>query len=271
MATFTFEERRVIFRFLHLRGMKPIEIHQQLSETCNDGVMDVKNVRSWVQQFKEGRTSCENKPKEPRPRTSQSEDMITRVEQMVMEDHRLTVKQIAANAGISIGSADIILHDDLKMRKVSVRWVPRMLTNENKASCVAMCQAILSRDKGMNSAFFSSVVTMDESWMLMFNPETKRQLAQWKHTDSPPPKKFRVTASAEKIMVAMFWNSEGIILTHCVPKNTTVTGETYEDELRTKFLPALREKRPKEAAAVLFHHDNAAPHWAARVHQCFQH
>ena len=57
MATFTFEEQRVIIRFLHLRGMKPIEIHQQLSETCSDGVMDMKNVRSWVRQFKEGRTS----------------------------------------------------------------------------------------------------------------------------------------------------------------------------------------------------------------------
>jgi len=54
MATFIFEEQRVIIRFLHLHGMKHIEIHQQLSETCNDGVMDVKNVRSWVRQFKEG-------------------------------------------------------------------------------------------------------------------------------------------------------------------------------------------------------------------------
>jgi len=35
----------MIIRFLHLRGMKPIEIHQQLSETCSEGVMDVKNVR----------------------------------------------------------------------------------------------------------------------------------------------------------------------------------------------------------------------------------
>jgi len=56
MATFTFEER-VIIRFLHLRGMKAIGIHQQLRETCNDGVMDVKNVRLWVRQFKEGRKS----------------------------------------------------------------------------------------------------------------------------------------------------------------------------------------------------------------------
>ena len=59
MAAFTFEEQRVIIRFLHLRGMKPIEIHRQLSETCSDGVMDVKNVRSWMRQSKEGRTSCD--------------------------------------------------------------------------------------------------------------------------------------------------------------------------------------------------------------------
>jgi len=108
--------------------------------------------------------------------------MIARVEQMVMEDRRLTVKQIAANAGISFGSVDTILNDDVKMWKVSARWVLRMLTDENKASRVAMCQAMLSRDKGMNSAFFSSIVTMDETWMPMFNPETKQQSAQWKLT-----------------------------------------------------------------------------------------
>jgi len=68
METFTFEEQCVIIQFLHLRGMKPIEIHQQLSETCNVGVMDVKSVCSWVRQFTEGRMSCENKPKEPPPR-----------------------------------------------------------------------------------------------------------------------------------------------------------------------------------------------------------
>jgi len=67
--------------------------------------------------------------------------------------------------------------------------------------------------------------------MPMFKPETKQQLAQWKHTDSPPPKKFQVTASAEKMMVAMFWDSKGMILIHFVPKSTTVMGETYEDVL----------------------------------------
>ena len=110
---------------------------------------------------------------------------------------------------------------------------------------------------------------MDETWIPMFNPETKRQSAKWKHSDSPLPKTFRVTASAEKMMVDMFWDSEGLILAHCVPKRTTVTGGNYEDFLRTKFLPALREKRPKKAAAVLFHHDNTPPHWVTRVQHFF--
>jgi len=66
--------------------------------------------------------SCENKPKEPRPHTSPSEDMNARVEQMVTEERCLTVKQIAANAGISVGSVDTILHDDLCFQLVTVKF-----------------------------------------------------------------------------------------------------------------------------------------------------
>ena len=50
----------------------------------------------------------------------------------------------------------------------------------------------------------------------------------------------------------MFWDSEGVILTHCFPKSTAVTGETYEDVLRTKFLPALRENGPKRLQLCSF-------------------
>mgnify|MGYP003623263763 CR=1 FL=1 len=268
MATFSFEDQRVIIRFLHLRGVTPIEIHRQLSETCGDGVMNVKNVRSWVRQFKEGRTSCDNEPKQPRPRTSRSAANIERVEKLVLEDRRVSVKSIASKVGISVGSVHTIMHDDLKMRKVSSRWVPRMLTEDHKAARVTMCQAMLTRDDGMNGTFFSSIVTMDETWMPFFNPETKRQSKQWKHTNSPPPKKFRVSASAEKMMVAMFWDSDGVILTHCVPEGTTVTGASYENVLKNKLLPALREKRPEKAARVLFHQDNAPAH-RANITQAF--
>jgi len=52
------------------------------------------------------------------------------------------VKQIAANAGTSVGYVDNVLHDDLKMRRVSWRWVSRMLTDEKRLhapQCVRQC------------------------------------------------------------------------------------------------------------------------------------
>jgi hypothetical protein len=41
-----------------------------------------------------------------------------------------------------------------------------------------MCQAKSSRDKSMSSAFFSSIVTMEGTWMSMLNPENKQQSNQ---------------------------------------------------------------------------------------------
>jgi len=104
--------------------------------------------------------------------------------------------------------------------------------------------------------------------MPMFNPETKRQSAQWKHTDSPPPKKFRVTASSEKMMVAMFWDSESVILI-AFPSYNSDGWDLWRCVTSEVSSSIAWKIRPKKAAAVFFHHDNAPPHRAARVHQFF--
>ncbi|PNF27773.1 hypothetical protein B7P43_G09179 [Cryptotermes secundus] len=125
--------------------------------------MNVKNVRSWVRQFKEGRTSCDNKPKQSQPCTSWSDNMFKRVEKVVLEDRLLSVENIASKVGISVGSVHTILHEDLRMRKVSSRSVPRMLADDHKAARMAICQALLTRDEGLKGTLFSSIVTMDET------------------------------------------------------------------------------------------------------------
>ena len=60
--------------------------------------------------------------------------------------------------------------------------------------------------------FNARFVTVDETWVHHFTPESKRSSMQWKHTDSPPPKKAKVTPSAGKVMATVFWDSEGILL-----------------------------------------------------------
>jgi len=48
--------------------------------------------------------------------------------------------------------------------------------------------------------FISRFLAVDESWIHHFNPESKVQRMAWKHASSPPPRKFRVVASARKVL-----------------------------------------------------------------------
>jgi len=43
----------------------------------------------------------------------------------------------------------------------------------------------------------------------------------------------------------MFWDSEGVKLTHCISKSTTVTGGTYEDVTKRSFFQHCAKKAPK--------------------------
>ena len=50
----------------------------------------------------------------------------------IYEDRRITVKQLASVTRISVGSLEKILPDPLNLNKVSARWVPRLLTADQK-------------------------------------------------------------------------------------------------------------------------------------------
>jgi len=72
-----------------------------------------------------------------------SDDNITTAEAIVQSDRRVTVRYVAKTIGVSYRSAETILTDSLRMNKVSARWVPTMLTPEQKQNCVHVSEELL--------------------------------------------------------------------------------------------------------------------------------
>jgi len=64
------------------------------------------------------------------------------------------------------------------------------------------------------NGFLSRLVTMDETWLYHYDPETKQQSMEWRNSGSRRPKKFRVQNSAGKVLVSIFWDQDGIIPLH---------------------------------------------------------
>ena len=181
-----------------------------------------------------------------------------------MQDRRVSVSFIAETLRISRERVEHIIKRVLRMRKVSARWVPRLLTPEQKDVRCAMSRENLRLFQQDPGEFVTRFVTVDETWVHHYKPETKEQSMQWKNSDSPPPKKAKVVPSAQKVMATVFWDAEGVILLDFLSKGKTITGEyEYYSSLLEQFLEEIRQKRPQKLHhGVLFHKDNAPAHKA---------
>ncbi len=99
-------------------------------------------------------------------------DVISRqkVEQTLKNDYQLSVQQIAFLIHINIETVRYILTEELNMRKVCTKLIPKNLTNKQKETRVHICTEWLE-----NWDVFDHVMTGDESWIFAYNPEMQWQ------------------------------------------------------------------------------------------------
>lgn len=108
-------------------------------------------------------------------------------------------------------------------------------------------------------------MTVDETWIHHYTPETKIQSGQWILPGERAPKKAQTVQSAGKVMATVFWDSQGIIFIDYLEKGKTITGQYYS-ELLGRFDLAFKETRTLPYRKKMpFHHDNAPAHSSAFV------
>jgi len=90
----------------------------------------------------------------------------------VIHGNRLTVREVANEVGISIGSCHQILTEKLKMRRVSAKFVPRFLTDDQKENCLEISQELLANANG-NENFLKNIITGDETWVYGYDVEVR--------------------------------------------------------------------------------------------------
>jgi len=152
-----------------------------LVQFYGDNVMKETAVCKWVKHFSDGRESVTDEERSGQPATSKTEENIVKIPQIVRENRQLTVRSIAEQLNIDIETVRKILTEDLDMRKVCAKMVPKGLNEEQKQRRVTICRDLLERQ----DYILGHVITSDETWVYQYNPEMKWQSAQWKTANSP--------------------------------------------------------------------------------------
>ena len=101
--------------------------------------------------------------------------IIDQIHELILEDCRISAKSIAEQQGISRERIGSIIHEDLDMRKLSAKWVPKCLNADQKRQQCQSSEQLLEFFQRDPNDFLSRLVTMEETWLYHYDPETKQK------------------------------------------------------------------------------------------------
>jgi hypothetical protein len=179
--------------------------------------------------FKEGRESVDDNARVGRGSTSRADENIQRVYDLVMADRRIITRMIAEKLGISNYSVQTILKEDLNMRKVCAKTVPKVLTGDQKQGRVDCCNDWI--ESAQDPHFRERVITVGKAWIYEYDLEINRQNEEWKHPGSPCTKKARKSRSKIKTMLIVLFDIRGVVHHEYVPAGQTVNAKLYVEVL----------------------------------------
>lgn len=218
-------EQRSSIKFCVLNGFSKKETMLRLQKAYGDQAMKKTAMYKWYARFLGGQQSIHDDKRSGRPNVTSNHVAV--IKELLDNDRRITIREIHERSDCSIGTVHRIIHDELNMRRLCARWIPKMLTDEQKVERVRCCNQFLRRFHREGERFLRRIVTVDETWISLYEPETKSQSSMWKTPGSPSPKKFKVGPSARKQMFIVFFDVDGVILSHAVPLGQTVTAKYY--------------------------------------------
>jgi len=131
---------------------------------------------------------CCDAPRPGRPKTVTTPEIIDKIHEPILEYCWNSAKSIAEQLGILRERVGSIIREDLVMRKLSAKWVPKCLNAEQNRQRCQSSEKLLEFFRRNPNDFLSRLVTTDETWLYHNDPDTKQQSMERRHSGSPRPK-----------------------------------------------------------------------------------
>lgn len=257
------ENLRAMIYYDFKSGLTQKQCGDRMIVAFGDEAPSKTTIYRWYSEFQRGRVSLMDDVREGRPKSAVSQENVDVVRQLVKEDRHVTYREIQEHLGIGMSQIQIILKEELGVRKLFSRWVPHLLSDEQKSTRVNWCRKTLNRFNGGSSNAVYSLVSGDESWIFAYEPETKSQSRVWVYDGELKPTKVIRSRSTAKKMVATFVSKSGHVGTIALEDRRTVNADWYTTICLPSIVGELRKNKPNRR--IILHHDNASAHTARKT------
>ena len=127
----SFEERYAI-KFCFKLGKNATETYGMLQTAFWPSCMNWASVFEWHKRFKEGMESVWDNERCGRSKKVNIPELIGQIKNFLDKDHCVSIETISAQFDVSVGTVHTIIHEELKMQKICMKFVPRVLREDQK-------------------------------------------------------------------------------------------------------------------------------------------
>jgi len=131
------KEQRVCIKFCANLGKSATETLTMIQQAFGDQSLSRAQVFQWHAQFKKGHTSVDDDEHTGRPTSCTTPETVAWIQELICHDRCWTIHDIV-EVGICYGTCQWVLTEELGMR-VAAKFVPRILTSDQKQQCVNVC------------------------------------------------------------------------------------------------------------------------------------
>jgi len=114
--------------FCFLLGKTAAETVTMLREAFKKEALSQAWVYEWFSRFKHGDMSLENQTRSGRPSASRTDENIKNIRDAITFHRRRTIDELEALTGVSWSSCLRILTEELHMKRVAAKFVPRLFS-----------------------------------------------------------------------------------------------------------------------------------------------
>jgi hypothetical protein len=132
-------EYHAVIKFSVKEGLTLNEIHSKLIKVMENLLLRFQQLRNGLPGLNVAVSALKMIHMKDVQRVQQHQKSLNKCH-MVLDDRRMKVREIAENIGISKECVGYILHEELDMKKLCARWVPHLLTADQKRTCMKISE-----------------------------------------------------------------------------------------------------------------------------------
>ncbi|XP_050527959.1 protein GVQW3-like [Daktulosphaira vitifoliae] len=208
-------DERVNIKFLVKLKKTAVESFCILCEVYGEECLSRARSFKWHKRFCNGGEDVEDDDRSGCPTTCSSNENVVKIDKIIRQDRRLSVRAVVEIVNIDRESVHKILVENFNIKKVCAKMVPKNLMIDQKFNRKEICSDTLKIIND-NPSFINNIITCDETWIFTYDLETKRQSIHWKTPTSPRMKKARMSKLKFKAMLIVFFDIKGIIFVEWV-------------------------------------------------------